>query len=145
MNDVFFLLFVFAVKHFVCDYPLQSHPYFLGKFADRGWLAPLLAHSAVHGAVTATIAACLAASPIVAVGLGVLDLVAHAVMDRAKASRRMLGRWKSLSAREYPTATAAERLENALFWNALGFDQLWHHATDLLVCYLLVRHLGLGA
>ncbi len=33
-----------------------------------------------------------------------------------------------------------QKLYNKLFWMALGFDQLIHHLTDLLVIYILATH-----
>jgi hypothetical protein len=37
---------VFAVKHFVADFPLQSNWMARGKEAETGYLAPLSAHAA---------------------------------------------------------------------------------------------------
>ncbi len=102
---MFFGLIVLAqFKHFIADYPLQG-PYMLGKFKEKGWVKPLAAHAGVHFLFTSAIA-CSALSfkfgfgplvPITAGLLGLLDFVVHFIMDRIKASPKMLGRYKALS------------------------------------------------
>jgi hypothetical protein len=139
MTTVFVLLLAFQAKHFVADYPLQSPAFFLGKFR-RGWdfLPALVAHALIHGALTALICMFAGAPTSRALALGAFDACVHGTMDRIKAGHRYMGRWKPLTASEYPSSTPAQRLGNKLFWNALGFDQMVHHLTHYAVIWWLV-------
>src|ERR1700686_5136816 len=101
MTLIFKVLLAYQLKHFLADYPLQSNRYMLGKFLDHGWVKPLLAHVAVHGAGTFLIA-CLFGRLDLALQLAVFDAGVHFIMDRLKAGRRYMGRWKPLSATEFP-------------------------------------------
>jgi hypothetical protein len=152
---IWILLVVFQFKHFIADYPLQG-AYMLGKFKP-GWdfVKPLAAHCAVHFALTFAIALCYSHKVTMALMVGLLDFMIHFIMDRVKASPKMLGRYKALSANEmmailsnvpkmgetlvratfYPTLRS-----NTLFWWSLGIDQMVHHLTDILVIYLLVTY-----
>ena len=120
MTDVFVLLALFQLKHFVADYLLQTR-YMLGKFQD-GWefFPPLLAHAGVHACFTAAICAYWGAP----IWWGLADLVAHFVMDRVKAGPRWLGRFNN---------TRTQR-----FWVILGFDQMVHHLTHYWVIFQIV-------
>lgn len=140
------LLVLFQLKHFVADYPLQGK-YMLQKFkADWGFFFPLLAHVAVHGAMTLAIA--LTVNP----GmwwLCLVDMTIHFFMDRVKASPKYMGRWKALSGKEYmaleirsdilPEDSDKLKRSNTYFWWALGLDQMVHHLTDLVVVFLLLK------
>lgn len=149
LGTIFALLVAYQVKHFVADYPLQGK-FMLGKFKD-GWdfLLPLLAHVGVHAAGTALI--CLAMGKLeLALPLALLDATIHFCMDRIKAGKKYLGRFKALSALEWvhlhsnPLLTKEEikRAErgNTFFWWALGFDQMVHHLTHYICIYLLLTH-----
>lgn len=123
------LLVYMQIKHLVADYFLQGH-YMLGKFnADWSFFKPLAAHCLVHALFTFTL--CFLVS-MTAAGfnfwllllLPALDFTAHFFMDRIKAGPRYLGRFNDKSKPSY--------------WYCLGFDQMFHHLTDLLVVYLLV-------
>ncbi len=148
---IFALLVVYQLKHFVADYPLQGR-YMLGKFKP-GWefVLPLLAHVGVHAAGTLGIALAFGVSAPRALLLALFDAGVHFTMDRIKASPRLMGRWKPLTADQYVSSqktlsgppmsddefiqalwiSEAKRklLGNKLFWWALGFDQLVHHLT----------------
>lgn len=119
MITLFVILALFQLKHFIADYPLQG-TYMLGKFKGGWeWVKPLLAHVAVHAVFTTTIVSFFRPS---LWWLGLLDAFIHFTMDRIKASPNLLGRFKP---------------DNKYFWWALGFDQMVHHLTDLLVVFLL--------
>jgi hypothetical protein len=172
LGPVFLLLVAFQLKHLLADYFLQT-PWMLGKFRERGWVLPLAAHCGVHAGMTWAIAGYWCShvggrSPdesfLLAVFLAALDFCAHFLMDRAKASPRLMGRWKALSAREMEELSWHEvrvretwhvrpdggltddgRLyvreclrSNRNFWWALGFDQMFHHLTHYLVVWLLL-------
>lgn len=159
MTQMIFLLVLFHLKHFLADYPLQT-PYMLKKFLGGwDWVKPLAAHCYVHALFTWCIAYGSGASAYLSLGVACLDFTIHFIMDRIKASPNMLGRYKAMSASEYKNALhemswkefakprseigmAAQRAEdrmkgNTYFWWALGFDQMIHGLTDLLVVAIL--------
>ena len=134
---IFVLLIIFQIKHFIADFPLQTE-YMLRKFSPKwDFLLPLLAHSLVHAGLTLIIALCV--KPELAVKLAILDLTIHFIMDRIKAGPKYLGKFKSLTASEFNTATQDQKVGNKLFWWSLGLDQSVHHLTHYLIIYLLVR------
>jgi len=121
LGQVFALLVLFEIKHFLADFPLQSR-YMLQKGgAGWGFVAPLLTHALVHAALTGIIV--LAFAPALW-WLALVDLVSHALMDRAKAGPRYLGRFRE------PNRPA--------FWICLGIDQMVHHLTGLYIVWRLV-------
>jgi hypothetical protein len=138
LERVMLLACLYQLKHFVADYPLQANRYMLGKFRDDwGFVGPLLAHVAVHGGLTALITVWLVGPWCLA--LAVLDATIHFGMDRLKAGRRYLGRFKPLTAETGPTATPRQWRENNYFWWAVGFDQMVHHMTHYAIIYLCLR------
>lgn len=118
---IFVLLVLFQLKHFVCDYPLQNQ-YMLGKFKDSGWAMPLSAHAGTHALFTFGISIAVVSFHM-AFLLMAIDLVIHFTMDRIKASKNMLGRFKQ---------------DNPKFWWSLGFDQMIHHLTHYGIVLLIV-------
>jgi hypothetical protein len=152
------LLIAFQVKHLLADYFLQT-PWMLGKFKP-GWdfLGPLAAHCGVHAFATLIIFWLVRADLWLALSLAALDFTLHFLMDRVKASPRMLGRWKPLTAAEmleaqqvvqaeesygvcsWERSNARDRLRgNTRFWWSLGFDQFFHHLTHygLIALYII--------
>lgn len=154
MNELFWLLILFQVKHLLCDYFLQT-PYMLKKFLPGwGFLFPLLLHSSMHGVGTLII--CLCYNPSLW-WLALVDLVIHFGMDRLKAGPKYLGRFKALSANEfretindmhmigkdnskyeYVIWNSKRKIKhNTYFWWSLGFDALIHHCTHYFIIYCL--------
>jgi hypothetical protein len=138
----FILLVVYQEKHFFADFPLQT-PWMLGKFKEKGWVAPLAAHAGVHAIFTIVIALFVVPS---LWWLGLVDFGIHFAMDRIKASPRMLGRYKSLCAHdfEHKSNMSADRWEgkmrsNRYFWWSLGLDQKVHHLTHYYIIWRLVH------
>jgi len=121
MELVFILLVLFQLKHFIADYPLQNK-YMLGKFKEKGWKSPLFAHTGVH-AVGTLLICLLFVNPVVALLLACFDFVAHSIMDRIKASPRMLGRYEITDKR---------------FWWSLGLDQGIHHLTHYAIIAMIL-------
>jgi hypothetical protein len=76
----------------------------------------------------------------IALGLAIFDATIHFIMDRLKAGPKYLGRWKSLSAREFPTATPQQIRDNGLFWLSLGFDQLVHGLTHYTIIWYVLKN-----
>jgi hypothetical protein len=144
----------------------------LGKFKDKGWIKPLAAHCGVQALFTFVIAATALGWDkdvgLYVLGLALLDFTIHFIMDRIKASPKMLGRYESLSKEQFkglmecrslavqgidykdsvPLMAESLRLVkeidakfkgNKYFWWALGFDQMVHHLTDILIIFLIMR------
>ena len=119
MNEIFLLLVIYQVKHFLCDYPLQTQ-WMLEKAKETGWVMPMFAHALVHSLSTMMI---VAVFNINLWWLAVVDFVIHFTMDRTKASPSMLNRFG---------------LDNKFFWWSLGFDQMVHHLTHYFIIYILI-------
>ena len=126
--EIFTLLVLFQLKHFVCDYPLQTQ-YMLGKMQATGWIQPLAAHAAVH-AIGTFIITIIVFNPAyyldavtLAVILAIVDFIVHFMVDRIKASPNLGGRFN-------PT--------QPYFWWALGADQMAHHLTHYLFIAIIV-------
>lgn len=117
-----YLVLIYQLKHFIADYLLQGK-YMLKKFAP-GWefVLPLAAHCAVHAVFTFAITAVFVPW-LLAASLAAFDFVVHFIMDRIKASPRMLGRFTK---------------DDPRFWWALGFDQMIHHITHYIIIYIVV-------
>ena len=111
----------FMVKHFLCDYPLQTAWMAKGKGTVTGWQAPLAAHAAMHAAGTLAIA--LATVPTLA-WLALVDLVVHGTVDRTKSC-----------------ATRGMSPGQPQFWWALGLDQCAHQATHFCFVIALLTQL----
>lgn len=128
MLEIFLLLIAFQLKHFICDYPLQTS-YMLGKMNATGWKLPLTAHASVHALGTIIIVAIFfnptywVDGAVLATILGIADFIAHFTVDRIKASPNLGGRWK-------PT--------QPYFWWALGADQMAHHLTHYIFILIIV-------
>ena len=120
MLDIFILLLLFQLKHFICDYPLQTQ-YMLGKMSKTGWFLPLLAHSSIHAIGTFIIAVFY--NFYLALVLAVIDLVLHFIVDRLKASPTLGGRWKP---------------DQPYFWWALGLDQMVHHVINYVFVLTII-------
>lgn len=160
LTKIMALLFIYQIKHFLADYPMQT-PYMMGKFKDKGWVLPLSAHCGVHALLTFTIALVFTLSIPIAVGLAAFDFAIHFVMDRIKASPKLLGRYQAISKDDYKKLSRiveeykdskhpklvcemAERQlakklhSNKYFWWSLGFDQLVHHVTHYIIIFIIV-------
>ena len=126
--EIFTLLVLFQLKHFVCDYPLQTQ-YMLGKMQATGWIQPLAAHAGVHAIATFLIAYVVLDlvywldNLFFATLFAILDFVIHFTVDRIKASPNLGGRFN-------PT--------QPYFWWALGADQMAHHLTHYLFIAIIV-------
>lgn len=119
---IFVLLFLFEVKHFICDYPLQNNYIVFGKGLRDDWILPLVLHSAIHGLGTLFILSMYFDLKL-SVVLAVIDSASHFIIDRIKAHPDLLGRYK-------PNEKG--------FWNALGLDQGFHHFVNYFIILLAV-------
>jgi len=127
ISVIFTLLILFQVKHFICDYPLQTD-YMLGKMKPTGedWYRPLALHAGVHAFFTFLIILFIHPSNYWLYLIPLLDFVIHFMVDRIKASPNLCGRWNP--AQPY-------------FWWALGADQMIHHLTHYIFIYVIVQSL----
>ena len=134
IEQIFTLLLIFQVKHWICDYPLQT-PYMLNKFKLKGWVYPLFCHVRVHSVFTLLISTAflnlysdmtVQDYTRIAVWMMFLDGVVHFIVDRIKAHPDIGGRYKP---------------DNPKFWWALGADQMLHHLTHYGIIYVLVSNI----
>lgn len=127
MNNVFLLLIIFQIKHFLADYPLQT-PYMLGKFKpDWSFFWPLYYHSWVHATLTLLIAFSFTGDSIFSIKLYLIDGILHFFMDRIKAGPKYLGRFKDMYDKK--------------FWWSLGADQMVHHLTHYMLIYFILERI----
>jgi hypothetical protein len=112
---------VLQVKHFICDYPLQTL-YQLQNKGNYGHLGGVI-HSGLHALFTMT--AFLVVAPTLWLGAAIVvgEFVIHYHVDWTKENiiRRM--GWTS---------------HQREFWWAIGGDQLAHHLTYVLIAAILV-------
>lgn len=122
---ILLLFFLFELKHFICDGLLQT-VYHLGKFNDKfkDYWKPLLNHAWINGIGASMIAISFSNGHKIAWMIFGLEIVLHFVIDRLKASKKLLGRWKT---------------DQAMFWHALMFDQMLHRFCYILYIALILR------
>lgn len=109
---VFFSLFWLFIKHFICDFPLQTFSWMYKNKGTYGHFGGV-SHAALHGLGTfAALAYWLGPQ---AWTLAVIDMVVHYHIDWAKMNIN-----KKFNLR-------ADNSE--WFWISLGTDQLLHHIT----------------
>ena len=111
---------VFALKHYLADFILQTNWMARGKERSGGWTRPLAAHVAVHAALTLPI--CLVAEPRLW-WLALVDLLVHFATDRGKTLLSHWGGWKP---------------DQVQFWWLLGLDQLIHQITNIGLAAALI-------
>ena len=108
------LYLLFRLKHFVCDFMLQSDWMALtkGKSGMEGYKA-LFSHTVIHALGTLIIVLIFAPA---LWWLAVVDLVIHSVVDRLKGIVTLRQQWKT---------------NDKLFWWAFGVDQELHNLTHM--------------
>lgn len=122
-STLLILYILFRVKHFACDYLLQSDWMALtkGQPGREGWSA-LLTHAAIHAFGTLLIT--LWSAPALW-WLGPLDFVIHATIDRIKGYFTIKKRWTP---------------KDTIFWWTMGADQEAHNFTHLGYIVLIYLH-----
>ena len=111
----------FIVKHVLADFALQTPWMVERKEAASGWLLPLAAHCACHAIVTLLIVLVVIPS---LWWIAIVDLVAHAVIDRSK----------GLAVRHWRFTPTQDRG----WWLILATDQALHQFTHLGFAYVMV-------
>ena len=104
---------VFAVKHLVADFLLQTNGMARGKERRAGWLRPLAAHVGCHAGLTLLVV--LAVAPRLWWLAGV-DFAVHILVDRGKTAIA-----------QRPGFTP----DQPRFWWLLGLDQCLHQLTNI--------------
>ena len=124
MNDpgaaLIVVFLILTIKHFVCDYPLQTrwHLRNKGTYGHPGGIV----HSAIHA--VGTTLAFFVITPTLVVGLGIMvaEFLLHYHIDWTKENviRRM--GWTP---------------QDGKFWLALGTDQTAHYLTYITIATVL--------
>jgi hypothetical protein len=117
-----FWMIIFAVKHVIADFVLQTSWMATGKDAKTGWALPLLVHCAIHGALATAILLTLAPRFWF---LGLADFVVHLIIDRAKG---------------FCVSTFNVTMEHQWFWWLIGIDQALHHLTGFGLAVVLAAN-----
>lgn len=121
-NEVFLLLILFSIKHFIVDFPLQK-PYQWMNKGTYGHPGGIL-HAGLHSAGTFLVVYWFT-DPISAMLASVVDGVVHYHIDWAKMN---LNKFYGLK---------ADKDED--FWTLLGADQLLHTSTYIFIVYFLCQ------
>ena len=121
VHSLIAIFVVLQIKHFVCDYPLQT-AYQLhnkGTYLHPGGII----HAGLHALFTT--AAFLVAPPALVLGVAIVvgEFLFHYHVDWAK---EQIIRRKGWNAHQRE------------FWWAIGLDQLLHHLTYIVIAALLV-------
>ena len=118
------LFALLLVKHFICDFVLQSkwQVHQKGIYGAPGGIV----HSAIH--VAGTLVALIAVMTPISVIVPVLiaEYVIHYHIDWGKEQVVRAFDWR----------------EGARFWNAIGFDQLLHGLTYLAIVAYVIGHIA---
>ena len=116
------IMALLLLKHFICDFPLQMFPYQYGNKGTYGHPGGLL-HSGIH-VVGTLLVMFLFVSPLLALGLALLDGVIHYHVDWAKMNVNRIYKWGPTTS-EY-------------FWLSLGVDQLLHASTYVMLVFIIL-------
>lgn len=115
-------MIVFAIKHVIADFFLQTSWMAMGKDAKTGWALPLLVHCAIHGVLAVAILLVLAPRFWY---LGLADFVVHLIIDRVKG---------------FCVATFNVTSDHQWFWWLIGIDQTLHHLTGFGLAVVLAAN-----
>lgn len=123
--DLLILYLVFRLKHFVCDFMLQSDWMALnkGRPGKEGYQA-LFSHTVIHAIGTLLIVLVFAPN---LWWLGLLDLLIHSIVDRLKGILTLKKGWKA---------------RDTMFWWAFGVDQELHNLTHIAYIALIFVNEG---
>ncbi len=124
ISELLVLYILFRLKHFACDFILQSNRMALTKgMPGRDGYTALFAHAGIHAGATLILVLFFAPA---LWWLGPLDFVVHGLIDRVKAGVTFQKGW-----------TAKDKM----FWWSFGMDQEAHNYTHLV--YIIVIYLYL--
>lgn len=120
-----FLYIIFRVKHFTCDFMLQSDWMALnkGKPGRAGYNA-LFSHTIIHAVGTLLIVLVFAPS---LWWLALVDFVVHSGVDRLKGVLTLKKHWQT---------------NDTMFWWAFGIDQELHNFTHMAYIVMIFAYKG---
>lgn len=130
MTEIFILLVVFQIKHYLADYPLQFSYMYTWKGMPTHWIAPLRDHAAVHAAMTLFITGVYIASKTPDMSTREAFAIIFAVSFFDGISHFIIDRWK---------ATRGVGPDTEIFWYYLGIDQMLHHLVGIVIIYILIQ------
>ena len=121
------VLVVLEIKHFICDYPLQTRFQLENKgtyFHPGG-----IVHAGLHALFTTAVFAIV--SPTLALGIAIVvgEFVLHYNIDWSKDQIVRHNGWSA---------------HDRGFWWAIGADQLLHHLTYIAIAALLLGAWNVG-
>jgi len=121
--DLLFLYIAFRIKHFICDFLLQTSWMATkkGNPGAEGYKA-LFSHCGIHAIATAIITLIFAPTLI---WLAAVDFIVHSIVDRGRAILGNKKKWNS---------------SDKAFWVSLGIDQEFHNATHLILIIVIYAH-----
>ncbi len=119
MNEALLLLFLFAVKHGVCDLALQA--IYCRPSHKHIFLSPRAMMHSLHHGVGAWIVLIPFTNYLTAITLAILDGVSHHVIDYTKSSIVKKKNWV---------------MEEKMYWIATTVDQNLHFSIYLLIVYI---------
>lgn len=124
-SSLLILYILFRLKHFICDFLLQTDWMALtkGKPGREGWSA-LLTHTAIHAIGTLLVTVIFAPA---LWWLGLVDFVVHSVVDRIKGLFTYRMGWTP---------------KDTVFWWTLGADQEVHNFTHLAYIVIIYGYLA---
>lgn len=118
MTPIIILLVLIQLKHYLCDFPLQTqnHLSTKGIYGNLGGIS----HSVNHGLGTYVVFAIMGLGMVennlqLAIIMGLIDAVIHYHIDWIK------------------TRFGQKDITKKSFWNQLGLDQLAHQLTYVLI------------
>lgn len=126
LSLVFWSLVLFEVKHFACDFVLQT-PY---QYRNKGMYGHPggLIHACVHGAGSIPAILVLSDTPWLVATIVIAETVFHYHVDWLK---EQINRRLGLS------------YDDMLFWIVFGADQLLHQMTYVVILAVLARSVHL--
>lgn len=113
---------LFAVKHYICDFVLQTNDMIRSKGHWGQWHG--IVHSLDHGAATMAVVGVLGFETVTVILMGVIDTVVHYHVDWAKQQLNDVLKYT---------------VDNPKFWNLLGLDQLLHTLTYVGILLAVTR------
>ena len=119
MTEVFIVLALLFIKHFVVDFYLQTNDHVVNKGIYGAWKG--IEHSLQHGVATLIILAFFAPLHLALI-LAVADFVIHYHVD-----------WSKININKSQNLTPADNK----FWFWLGLDQLAHSLTYVWIGWMI--------
>lgn len=123
METALVILFLLQLKHFICDFPLQSFPYMYENKGTYGHPGGIL-HSGVHFVGSLIFLIPSLGISFLLVSVIFAEFIAHYHIDW----------WKMRTNKK----TGWGPLNNHYFWWLLGFDQLLHQVCYIAMIWILL-------